>query len=100
MVFESCYRAIDADTIAVPVIAIFTKYDELVSRADREMDSSLRSKLDVSQISEHIKKEAEATRKKVCVLPFEKHTKKKVPHITVSSELIHSFVLSLFLILF
>lgn len=50
------------------------------------MDPSLRQKLDEANISEQLKKNADAALKKVCITPFEKHVKKKVPHITVSSE--------------
>ena len=50
------------------------------------MDAALRQKLDQAQISEQLKKDADAALKKICIGPFEKHVKKKVPHITVSSE--------------
>ena len=67
------------------MIAIFTKYDELITRADWQMGGSLRARLDEEGISELLKKDADAALKKT--IPFEKHVKKKVPHITVSSEL-------------
>ena len=76
------------------MIAIFTKYDELITRADWQMDGSLRARLDEERLSELLKKDADAALKKTCTIPFEKHVKKKVPHITVSCEL---FVLLTFL---
>jgi len=69
------------------VIAIFTKYDEFITRADWRMDVSLPARLDEERISELLKKDKDAALKKTCTIPFEKHVKKKVPHITVSSEL-------------
>jgi hypothetical protein len=72
--------------VAVPVIAIFTKYDELVTKADFQMSSSQRQKLDQAGISEQLKKDADVALKEICIVPFEKYVKKKVPHITVSSE--------------
>lgn len=46
----------------------------------------LRQKLDEKHISDLIKKDADAALQKVCIVPFEKTVKRKVSHITVSSE--------------
>jgi hypothetical protein len=70
----------------IPIIAIFTKYDELITRANWQMDPSLRQTLDEGRISELLKQDADAALKKVCIDPFEKQVKKKVPYITVSTR--------------
>jgi hypothetical protein len=72
--------------VTVSIIAIFTKYDELITQVDFHMDASLHQKLDPAGISKQLKKDVDATLKKVCTSPFKKHVKKKVPHITVSSK--------------
>jgi len=72
--------------IAVPVIAVFTKYDELVGRANFEMDSTRIEGLSNEDIIATAKRDAEKKLQEICVQPFEEHVGDKVPCVTVSSK--------------
>jgi hypothetical protein len=72
--------------IAVPVIAVFTKYDELIERANFEIDSTRIEGLSNEDIIATAKRDAEKKLQEICVKPFEDHVGDKVPHITVSSK--------------
>ena len=61
--------------LAAPIIAVFTKYDLLISRMQREMGES-----------DDIKNEADVIVKQKCIEPLEKEAGQKVPNVTVSSE--------------
>lgn len=85
---------------AVPVIAIFTKYDRLITRMKRENRSVPATPIETQTYDNLISKTAGATLQNECIRPFEKYTKKKIPHITVSSELICNLVVIIFELLF
>lgn len=64
------------DPVAAPIIAVFTKYDLLVSRWQR------------AQLSANdVKKKADAFVENQCVKPLKKAARMKFEHIAVSSEL-------------
>jgi hypothetical protein len=61
--------------IPVPVIAVFTKYDFLVSRLERSTTSA-----------GDAKKEADSIVKKACIEPLETAAGMKVPNMAISSK--------------
>jgi hypothetical protein len=61
---------------AVPVIAIFTKYDLVITRLRREIGS-------VADLHER----ADTIVQKTCITPFERVVQKQVPHKIVSGKL-------------
>ena len=67
----------------VPVIAVFTKYDLLISRMERATSSA---GLSPESLSELTRVNADAFFQKECVGPFESIVQKDVPHLTVSGE--------------
>jgi hypothetical protein len=69
----------------VPIIAIFTKYDQLIDRTDYDMDESRCSGLDEATRSKLVRKDADVILQEVCIGPFEEFVQKKIPHVTVSS---------------
>jgi hypothetical protein len=81
--------------ITVPVIAVFTKYDLLVTRTKRNLDTSICAGLSPEQILELAKKEADAILQRDCVGPFDVVVEKQVPYMTVSSESNCTTILSL-----
>jgi hypothetical protein len=72
--------------VAVPVIAVFTKYDQLISRADRKLNSANHAKLNEEQILELVKKDADSTLQQHCIDPFKELMGDEVPFMTVSSK--------------
>jgi hypothetical protein len=80
-------RSLKSDSfVAVPVIAVFTKYDELIGRANFEIDSNLIKGLSNESILTIAKDDAAKKLQAVCIEPFEQRVGNKVPHITVSSK--------------
>lgn len=80
------YTCIDVSCRTVPVIAVFTKYDQLIPRVKRNMDPAAHAGLSADRLSELVKDEADAILQKDCVDPFEKVVQKRVPHMTVSGK--------------
>lgn len=72
--------------IAVPVIAVFTKLDQLIDSEERNMDESLLDDLSEPEVYDLVKSVADTTLQKVCIGPFEELVGKVVPHVTVSSK--------------
>jgi hypothetical protein len=64
---------------------VFTKYDELVGRANFEIDPTRIEGLSAERILTIAKNDAETKLQAVCIEPFETQVGDKVPHITVSS---------------
>ena len=71
---------------AVPVIAVFTKYDELIGRANFEIDPIRIDGLSNERILTIAKDDAQKKLQAECIEPFEKRVGDKVPHVTVSSK--------------
>jgi predicted GTPase len=71
-----------------PIIAVFTKYDLLVSRLKKDMKGS-------ATLAEDAKKEADAIVKKACTEPLEKAAGKAVPNVTVSTLKGYEYTLSI-----
>ncbi|RDB24104.1 hypothetical protein Hypma_008545 [Hypsizygus marmoreus] len=72
----------------VPIIAVFTKFDELVSseKYDIAKDPSTREGLSGDAITELATEKAAARVQEECIKPFEEWVKGKVPHVTVSAD--------------
>jgi len=70
---------------SMPVIAVFTKYDKLISRAMRTMDSSRRDGLSEQAISDLAKRDADAHLQEQYLTPF-KRVGKEIPHVTISTK--------------
>ena len=80
-------QSLESDSfVAVPVIAVFTKYDELVGRANFEIDSNRIEGLSNESILTIAKDDATKQLQAVCIEPFEQWVGDKVPHIPVSSK--------------
>jgi hypothetical protein len=71
---------------SIPVIAVFTKYDELIGRANFEIDSNRSQGLNNESFLKIAKDDAAKKLEAVCIKPFEQRVGDKVPHITVSTE--------------
>jgi hypothetical protein len=70
----------------VPVIAVFTKYDKLITRLERTMDPSRRAGLDAKQLAELAEDDAKKALENITIDPFEGSVdKEEVPLIHVSS---------------
>jgi hypothetical protein len=63
----------------VPVIVVFTKYDELINQMDYELGES---ELSDDKIEELVSEKAEANLQKFCIGPIERFA---IPHARVSS---------------
>ena len=70
----------------VPVIAVFTKYDEFIGRANFEMDPIRIEGLSNERILTIAKDDAQKKLQAECIEPFEKRVGDQVPHVTVSSK--------------
>jgi len=70
---------------SIPVIAVFTKYDELIGRANFEIDPNRIEGLSNESILAIAKDDAAKKLQAVCIEPFEQRVGDKVPHITVST---------------
>jgi hypothetical protein len=80
-------RSPESDSfVAVPVIAVFTKYDALIGRANFEIDPNHIEGLSKESILTIAKNNAKNKLQAVCIEPFEQRVGDKVPHITVSSK--------------
>lgn len=84
-----------ADYFVVPVIAIFTKFDDLVARVRQRMGPSARANLSPDQIKERVRSNADASLQQY-ILPFLEYTENKIPHIAVSSESLLDMIVLLF----
>lgn len=75
----------------MPIIAVFTQYDRVISHVKRNMDPAFPLSTDDEGMAAWLKEEADAIVQRECIEPFEKLVKKQVPHMTISSEypLIH-----------
>lgn len=73
-------------SIAVPIIAIFTKYDKLVNDAELDIDEECFTGLDDAGIAVFCRKAADTAFKELCITPFEAVVQQTVPHVAVSSE--------------
>lgn len=74
------------DLFAVPVIAVFTKYDNLINHVEYGMDRSRIIGLSEENIYSLVKNDAETALRAICTGPLEERVGNKVPYITVSSE--------------
>ena len=68
--------------ISVPIIAVFTKYDQLIDRTEFEL---LRKGIEGVN-REDLLKTAKEELQKLCIKPFEAVAGDRFPHITVSSK--------------
>jgi hypothetical protein len=66
--------------VKVPVIVVFTKYDELINQMDYELGQS---ELSDDEIKELVSKKAETKLQEFCIGPIERFA---VPHARVSSR--------------
>ena len=85
-------RRLESDSfVAVPVIAVFTKYDGLIERANFDLDPIRIDGLSNERILTIAKDDAQKKLQAECIEPFEKRVGDQVPHVTVSSKsAIHS----------
>jgi len=63
----------------IPIVAVFTKYDLLISHMKKNMTAS-------KALAEDARKEADAFVEKACIEPLNTAAKKEVTNMTVSSE--------------
>jgi hypothetical protein len=70
----------------VPIIAVFTKFDELVDREDRNLDPDECDHLSDEEVLKLAKANAEKAFEKDCIVPFQSAVGTKIPFIAVSSE--------------
>jgi hypothetical protein len=68
----------------VPVIVVFTKFDELVTAMEHDMDSSRAGNRKPEEITALAKKDADAAFSKICVRPLQR-VRGKAPYARVSS---------------
>jgi len=71
---------------SIPVIVVFTKYDELIGRANFDIDSNRIKGLSNESILKIAKDDAAKILQAVCIEPLEQRVGDKVPHITLSTE--------------
>jgi hypothetical protein len=64
------------DLITAPIIAVFTKYDLIVSRL----------KMDAGVFTDDVKTEADAVVQEQCIEPLRKAAGREVPNMVISSE--------------
>ncbi|KAG6918821.1 hypothetical protein DXG01_011224 [Tephrocybe rancida] len=69
----------------VPVIAVFTKYDLLVTHETRLLKKADREGKSKEAIAKLIEHNARTILDEICVQPFDSFVKMKVPHVTVSN---------------
>ncbi|KAJ8094332.1 hypothetical protein PM082_006872 [Marasmius tenuissimus] len=76
----------------VPVIVVFTKYDQLVSKLEEEMDTELeddgdQADLDDDQFQQRVEERARSQLSEICVKPLKTITKdRKLPYLEVSTR--------------
>ncbi|RDB24100.1 hypothetical protein Hypma_008541 [Hypsizygus marmoreus] len=72
----------------VPIIAVFTKFDELVSSQEYDIakDPSICEGLSGDALTKLAAEKAAAKVQEECIKPFEEWVDRKVPHVTVSTE--------------
>ncbi|KAG2361097.1 hypothetical protein BDR07DRAFT_1410633 [Suillus spraguei] len=70
----------------IPIVAIFTKYDTLLERAERTLVKSSPKGSDKSDIQELVKESAKHTLQQVCITPLEKFAGSDIPHVAVSTN--------------
>ena len=64
------------DLITAPIIAVFTKYDLIVSRL----------KMDAGAFTDDVKAEADAVVQEQCIEPLRNAAGREVPNMVISSE--------------
>ncbi|KAG1869352.1 hypothetical protein DFJ58DRAFT_723203 [Suillus subalutaceus] len=74
------------ETVKVPIVAVFTKYDTLLDRVERTLDKSSLKGLSKADIQELTKKNAKGKLQEVCVAPLEKFAGSDIPHVAVSTN--------------
>ncbi|KAE9387343.1 hypothetical protein BT96DRAFT_927670 [Gymnopus androsaceus JB14] len=70
----------------VPIIAVFTKYDELCDREERNLDDSACEGQTDEDIFQLVKRSADAVLRKDCINPLKERVGEGVPYIAVSIE--------------
>jgi hypothetical protein len=71
--------------VKVPVIVVFTKYDEVINQVDYDLGPSL-DELSDDAIEELIKEGAKSELQETCIRPLERFAGSDIPYATVSSE--------------
>jgi len=82
------YRSPQAATyplVKVPVVIVFTKYDQFLYHVDRSLDESSLGGLSNDDIRNLVRNKAQAELQDICIGPLE-IAEPDIPHATVSSE--------------
>jgi len=70
----------------IPIVVVFTKYDQLLVQVERTTNKSSFKGLSEAAIQDFIKTGAEDKLQEVCIAPLEKFAKSAIPYVTVSTN--------------